>query len=146
MKSTLLVVLGLLFSPIASADSLPAGKYGGRGLWKTTEKTGTYEVVTIVAEKSIETTYSLPNGETKVWKFDMTQSANGFFVVEVGGEVVGQGYCIERSPSCHYEIQVGPMKLEETLTVQQGQMYRMGSKTEGGKQIAFQEISVQVME
>ena len=67
----------------------------------------------------------------------MLPTSNGFFNVASGdeGNLSGAGYCMD--VQCHYEI--SSSKLEETITFVGDKMYKLGSKMDHGKVVAWQE-------
>jgi hypothetical protein len=138
MKLTAFVLTSLIATTLLAGE-LPHGEFKGHGLWKSATATGKYEITTKVGNNSIAASYSLPDGTTKDWNFDMEPTTNGFFKVKVFGTEVGKGYCLEKAEVCHYEITVGKLVLEETLTVLGDKLYRFGSKDEGAGRIMWQE-------
>ncbi|MEK6705208.1 MAG: hypothetical protein AABZ06_05420 [Bdellovibrionota bacterium] len=137
MKLTTLVLTSLVAINVYAG--LPDGDFKGDGLWKSARDQGTYEVSTSINGNIIAGSYTLPNGTKKEWKFEMEQTTSGFFKVKAYGTEVGKGYCLEKAEVCHYEIAVGKLVLEETLTAFGDKLYRFGSKDEGFGRIMWQE-------
>lgn len=135
------VIIATVFMTIGSISqaALPEGSFQGRGLWKSEKQEGRYEVRSEIQGQSIATTYTLPDGSTKAWNMEMKATENGFFEVRSGGAVVGKGYCLQYVTLCHYEVKTSALSLEETLTVQEGKLYKFGSKTESGITVMWQE-------
>jgi hypothetical protein len=129
----------LLFANTCLAAGLTDGNYKGSGLWKSEKDTGSYSVTTAIKSNKVSASYELPDGTQKEWIFDMDPSNNGFFKVKTFGAEIGSGYCLEKAEVCHYEIQVGKLKLEETLTLQNDKLYRFGSKDDGAGRTVWQE-------
>lgn len=139
LKVQTLALLTGLISVSAIASTIPDGTYTGQALWKSRSQQGNYAVQVTVAENTFQTEYSLPDGTKKQWDFEMAPEANGFFKVKTHEVEVGSGYCLEKSPVCHYQVKIADLSLEETLTVQEGKLYRFGSKQDGTGQILWQE-------
>jgi hypothetical protein len=121
------------------AAGITDGNYKGSGLWKSVKDKGSYSVTTAIKSNTVSASYELPDGSKKEWNFDMEPSINGFFKVKTFGAEIGSGYCLEKAEVCHYEIQVGKLKLEETLILQNDKLYRFGSKDEDSGRIVWQE-------
>lgn len=134
-------IIGILTSIILTNANaaLPIGKFRGSGLWKSFKEQGSYEVTTNINGKTMTSSYQLPNGISREWKFEIEPTLNGFFKVKTYGAEVGQGYCLERVEVCHYEIKADELTMEETLTILDGKLYRFGSKEEGSVRIMWQE-------
>jgi hypothetical protein len=139
MKTLAITLIAGLISAQAWAGTIPEGHFKGDGLWKSASKRGRYTVETTVSKNTINTDYTLPDGVKKQWNFEMAPTKNGLFKVTVFGAEIGQGYCLEKVELCHYEIKVSGFTLEETLTVQDGTLYRFGSKDDGSGRIVWQE-------
>jgi len=139
MKKTALVLTILLASQLSHAHSFTNGTYKGNGLWNSKTKNGGYQVSTVIDNNTVKTHYTLPDGNARDWNFDMQPGKSTFFDVVTQGVKVGTGYCLEKASVCHYELTVGPMKLEETLVQQGTKFYRYGSKDEGQGPIMWQE-------
>lgn len=137
MKLMTLVLTSLVATNVYA--ELPDGDFKGDGLWKSAGDQGTYEVTTSINGNIVAGSYTLSNGTQKEWKFEMEQTTNGFFKVKAYGTEVGKGYCLEKAEVCHYEIAVGKLILEETLTSLGDKLYRFGSKNEGSERIMWQE-------
>ena len=137
MKTMIFGLLTLL-SLTAHADGLPDGVYSGNGFWRSEDgTTGTYSVEATISGTSVSETYILPDGSSKFWAFDLVATKPGFFKVEVSGQGMGSGYCIENVALCHYSLESG---LEETLTAVDRHLYRVGSKLgPNGEKIFWQE-------
>jgi hypothetical protein len=143
MKVSLFVIAALL-STTSWAGALPDGTYKGDGLWNSPLKQGSYKTETKISGEQldtthIESTYLLEDGTTKTWAFEVVPSNGNFFKVEVDGKEVGQGYCLSRATVCHYEVSVGNMELEETISYEVGKLYRFGSKVENDRKVMWQE-------
>jgi len=121
------------------AGTIQNGTFVGKGLWKSNADQGTYEVTTNVNSNIIDSSYLHQGGKPKKWSFEMEQTKNGFFKVKAYGAEIGKGYCLDKVELCHYEIAVGQLVLEETLTIQGNKLYRFGSKDEGSGRIFWQE-------
>ncbi|MGZ3651975.1 MAG: hypothetical protein ACXVB9_04955 [Bdellovibrionota bacterium] len=139
MKTTMILATLLTFSGVAQADSIRDGHFQGKGLWKSETATGSYEVTTDVAGSLFSSSYKLANGQTIKTAMELKPAANGFLKVIDGGKQVGTGYCIEREQLCHYEVKNDKISLEETLTIQNGKLYKFGSKTTDGVTVMWQE-------
>lgn len=139
MKTTVLLLATILVSQLSHAHSLTEGSYTGNGLWHSAKETGTYKTDVVVEKAEIKTKYQLLNGALKEWNFKIKDSSNGFFEVLSQGVQLGNGYCLEKAPVCHYQFSVGKLKLEETITQQGNKLYRFGSKDEGHGVIFWQE-------
>lgn len=137
MKLMTLILTSLMGT--SAYAGLPDGNFKGNGLWKSANDQGTYEVMTSVNGNHIVTSYKLPNGTQKEWKFEMEPTSNGFFKVKTNGTEVGKGYCLENVAVCHYDMILGSLFLEETLTASGSKLYKLGSKDQGTGQIMWQE-------
>ena len=129
----------MLFANNCLAAGLSDGSFKGNGLWQSEHDKGSYSVTTIIQSNKISSSYEMPDGSKKEWTFDMETSSNGFFKVKTYGAEIGSGYCLENAVVCHYDIQVGKLKLEETLTLQNDKLYRFGSKDDGSGRSFWQE-------
>ncbi len=129
----------MLIANTCLAGGLTDGNYKGSGLWQSEKNKGSYAVTTSIKSNKVSASYELPDGSKKEWIFDIDPSTNGFFKVKTFGAEIGSGYCLEKAEVCHYEIAVGKLKLEETLTIQNDKLYRFGSKDEGSGRIVWQE-------
>lgn len=139
MKATVTILATILISQLGQAHSLTEGSYSGNGLWHSTQSTGTYKTVSVVEKNEIKTKYQLPDGSVKEWNFQIKELTNGFFEISNKGTQLGNGYCLEKTPVCHYQFSVGQLKLEETLVQEGSKIYKFGSKDEGHGPISWQE-------
>ncbi len=137
-KAVVFATVFLTISSISQA-ALPEGDFTGRGLWRSDKQEGRYEVRSQIQGHGVATTYTLSDGSTKAWNMEMKLKENGFFEVSSGGAVVGKGYCLRYVALCHYDVKTDALSLEETLTVQEGKLYKFGSKTENGITVMWQE-------
>lgn len=135
----LIITATLIYSATSFAlSSFPEGEFIGQGWWSDNKGIqGNYIVSAISTTKSIESTYTF-NGETKRLGFDAEFDEHGFFSLIVGGIKTGSGYC--KTVQCHYEIDIGPTKVEETLTFYNNRLYRLGSKTFNETRIIWEEV------
>lgn len=133
LRSITLATLAALTSA-AMAAPMTDGSYKGHGRWKSADgQSGAYDVATTVKDGVISNTYDF-NGKSKSFTMEAKLDSKGFFPVLINGTIVGNGYC--QSVQCHYRLDSG---MEETLTFDQGHLYRLGSKTENGKTITWEE-------
>lgn len=140
MKTFLTLTTSLLtLSAAAQAHTIPDGTYRGEGLWKGAADRGGYEVVTTITGDRIASTYRLPNGGSREATIELKSGENGFLRVLADGKEVGSGYCLEKVELCHYSMKTDKLSLEETLTIQNGKLYKFGSKTEGAVTVMWQE-------
>jgi hypothetical protein len=137
---TLALIISM-FTIQSWADSIPDGNYQGQGLYQSRTETGNYSTQINVQGNSIKSAYTLPDGSKKEWNFEMSQQANGFFKVVTNGVDVGEGYCLQKTIVCHYEIKVNTLSLEETFTLLDGRLYRFGSKDNGSGRVMWQEVA-----
>jgi hypothetical protein len=123
-----------LLSSVTFAGPLKDGVFKGQGLdvHEADGSRGHYEATTTIKGSSISNTYLLSDGTTKKWDFEMSNENGHFFNVVNDGRIIGKGYCLEHSSVCHYEIEVGSFRLEETLAQIDGKLYRYGSKVAAG--------------
>ncbi len=128
-----------ILSNVALAGSFPEGTFSGQGSWKSESQKGAYTVETKIVGNIVQTEYVLPDGTEREWTFEMVPTTNGLFKVKTAGVEVGEGYCIDHADVCHYEVQFGSFSLEETLTLENGKLYRLGSKDEGSGRVIWQE-------
>jgi hypothetical protein len=136
------MILGTILmsmNAFAQADRLPDGAYKGQGLWKSANQSGHYEVSTEIRGEKVISSYKRPNGTAYQWEMTMKPAKNGFFTVISRGAEVGKGYCLEHTTLCHYDLAAKGLELEETLTIQDGKLYKYGSKTENGTLVMWQE-------
>ncbi|HWU43732.1 MAG TPA: hypothetical protein VN132_09850 [Bdellovibrio sp.] len=139
MKKTMITLITLLASELCLAYSLPNGSYHGNGLWNSLTAQGGYQTSAVIDNNRINGHYTLQDGSTLDWNFEMQATSSVFFDVLNHGEKLGTGYCLEKASLCHYEISVGSLKLEESLVQQGNKIYRYGSKDEGRGPIMWQE-------
>lgn len=139
MKATLSLLATILISQLGYAHSLTEGTYSGNALWHSVQTNGTYKTVSTVKKNEIKTKYQLPDGSIKEWNFQINESTNEFFEILSQGVQLGNGYCLEKAPVCHYQFSVGQLKLEETIVQEGNKIYRFGSKDEGRGLISWQE-------
>ena len=130
--------LGFLVSTsVFAIAQFPEGNSVGGGSWKDgAGKSGEYKVEMQIKGNTIRSVYQWEKKE-EVFTFHADFKPNGFFAVKMGKDVVGEGYCGD--VQCHYNVAVGPFRLEETLTFREGNIYRLGSKVVDGHQIVWQE-------
>ncbi len=128
-----------LFASSCFAGALSEGRYKGSGLWNSEKDSGYYSVVTEIEKDQVAASYELPDGSKKKWVFNLEPSVKGFFKVKTFGLEIGSGYCLDKTPVCHYEIEIGKFKLEETLALQNNKLYRFGSKEDETGRIFWQE-------
>lgn len=102
-------------------------------------KNNSLSVVVCIDKNSIKAHYTLPDGSTQDWSFEIRNVNSTFFDVVSQGVKLGSGYCLEKAPVCHYEMAMGQLKLEETLVQEGTKIYRFGSKDEGKGPIMWQE-------
>jgi len=132
--ATFFLALSTLTSMATYANSIPEGTFKGQGLWKSETKTGKYEVSTTIVGDTIKTSYTWENHDQFEFEFQTHDLANGFFEIQIDGHKFGKGYCLEGAIVCHYEIDFSSennpekVRLEETLTIQDGKLYRFGHK------------------
>lgn len=138
MKFGIVVLMGIMAAQ-ANAATFPEGKYIGKALWKTETTQGAYNVKTTFVGETVSSNYTLEGGKQMEWKFEMQPTSNGFFNVVVNGTDVGSGYCLDKVLVCHYEANLGSLKLEETMTVEGGKLYKFGSKEIGTDRVVWQE-------
>lgn len=140
MKKVIATTVFLILSQTALANHLSEGQFQGKGIWKKVSTRGDYQVRTEITGNQVATTYTLPDGKSKNWEFmmDEDENSNGFFKVVSQGSVLGTGYCLENTELCHYEITVKTGKIEETITLQHGILYKFGSFN-GNEKIFWQE-------
>jgi hypothetical protein len=140
MKAALIIGTALMtLTALSHAEGLPEGNFKGDGLWKGHETSGKYTVSSELKGQTLISTYRMPDGSTSNWSFEMKAKENGFFDVISGAKVVGGGYCLDHVVLCHYEVKMGKLQLEETLTIQNEKLYKFGSKTENGFHVMWQE-------
>lgn len=139
MKKTTITLIALLVSELSFAHGFTTGSYKGNGLWNSRSAKGVYQTTTVIDKNTIKAHYSLPDGSSRDWSFDIQNQASTFFDVISQGTKIGSGYCLEKALVCHYELSVGQLKLEETLVQEGTKIYRYGSKDEGKGPIAWQE-------
>jgi hypothetical protein len=139
MKKTTITLIALLASEICFAHGFTAGSYKGNGLWNSSKAKGIYQTSTVIDKNVIKAHYTLPDGSSRDWNFEIQDTSSTFFDVMSQGTKLGTGYCLEKAPVCHYEIKAGQMKLEETLVQEGNKIYRYGSKDEGSGPIQWQE-------
>ncbi len=137
MKFGLITVV-TLFSVATLAGPLTNGVYKGHGKWVSNNATGDYQVKTIIDGESVQSTYTLPDGSIKEWTFKIEPNGK-FFKVVVNSTNIGQGYCLDKATVCHYELNVGNLRLEETMTFLDGKFYRFGSKEDESGRRFWQE-------
>ena len=131
---TMLLVVAMVSAP-AMASAIQDGAYKGSAQWKSsTQGAGTYEVTTTITGETLNSTYVF-DGQTKTWNFTAKVNANSTFDVISDGQKVGDGYCLD--VQCHYSAFNG--NLEETLTFYGDNLYKLGSKSEDGAKIMWQE-------
>jgi hypothetical protein len=138
---TLTSALAVIVSAVAQAHTLPDGTLRGDGLWKSKDTQGTYDVITNVAGDKLTSTYTYGTQKREV-TLELRDAGNGFLRVFADGRDAGSGYCLEKVVLCHYSVNTAKISLEETLTVQEGKLYKFGSKTEGGVTVMWQEALV----
>ncbi len=138
MKVSLFVIATLL-STQAWSGVLPDGNYTGKGLWNSPLKQGSYDTTTNIKGNVISAKYTLEDGAQKDWTFEISPTDGKFFKVRAKDHEVGQGYCLSHATVCHYQINVGSMVLEETITFMDGKLYRFGSKTDDDGKVMWQE-------
>ncbi len=136
-----LLLVGLFSQNVFAGipEGLPQGNFIGEGLWRDTTQQGGYRVETHLSGDRIETIYNIGANDEKKYTMIFAPSENGFFTVKVENEEIGKGYCLKQAQVCHYEIKVGELKLEETLTFLDGKLYRFGSKERSGHYVMWQE-------
>lgn len=139
MKKTTITIIALLASELCFAHSFTEGSYKGQALWNSLKGAGTYQTSTVIEKNSIKAQYTLPDGSSRNWDFEIQNTGSAFFDVISQGVKLGTGYCLEKAPVCHYEISVGQLKLEETLVQEGTKIYRYGSKNDGTGPIQWQE-------
>jgi hypothetical protein len=140
MKTTILTLTTLLsLASMAQAEPLADGTYKGHGLWRSLDAQGSYEVQTTIQGNRVSSDYRLPDGSTRHVASEGTPGKNGFFTLNQEGKAVGQGYCLEKVQLCHVEVKLDEGSLEETLTNQNGKLYKFGSKTINGRTVMWQE-------
>lgn len=140
----LMGILALAYSALmtvpagAATSPLPEGNFAGEGLWAAQgapSERGSYAVTLEIKNNRIKGNYTLPDGSSKTWDFELVAQANGFYQVKTAGAVVGQGYCLEYAVVCHYDIHAKGFDLEETLVSMDGKLFRYGSKFEESKNL-----------
>jgi hypothetical protein len=121
------ILFSLFLGSFAQAlPTIPDGTYEGGANWKdSTGRTGQYKVSTYVKDSAMLSSYFYNTGKA-IYAFRMEETGNGFFDVMYNGKKVGTGHCMQ--VQCHYSADFGGVKLEETLTFWQGNLYRVGSK------------------
>lgn len=139
MKKTTITIIALLASELCFAHGFTEGSYKGQALWNSLTGKGTYQTATVIEKNSIKAHYTLPDGSSRDWNFEIQNTGSIFFDVMSQGTKLGTGYCLEKAPVCHYEISVGQLNLEETLVQEGTKIYRYGSKNEGNGPIQWQE-------
>ncbi len=133
----LIAVLVFASSAAWGMTNMPDGVYQGQGKWTDNQgQTGGYDVTASVQSGVVSSKYTF-GGQTKTYEFETKAGSNGNFEVLVGGQKVGEGYCM--SVQCHYGISFGDTELEETLTFYQDHFYRIGSKRVNGKIVTWEE-------
>lgn len=141
----LIITSAILISaiPALASSSLKPGHYVGTGQWHSADgKAGQYQVETTIGNSpntpSVQSTYDY-DGQRQVWDFTMLFKSPGFFAIASGGggegNVNGSGYCLD--VQCHYEVPGS--NLEETFSFVDGKLYKIGSKTQHGKTLVWQE-------
>ncbi|MGE0528171.1 MAG: hypothetical protein AB7G93_05845 [Bdellovibrionales bacterium] len=136
MKSILVALLSIGSSALAMTN-MPGGVYQGQGRWNDNQgRVGSYNVTTTVTGGTVSSTYTF-NDQTESFTFEAKEAAAGRFDVLVGGEKIGEGYCM--SVQCHYVTELAGTNLEETLTFYEGHLYRIGSKRVEGKIVTWEE-------
>lgn len=138
---TVLIALLVLVAEVSFAEGLTNGSFEGTGLWKASSGRvkGEYKTTTVIKGNKVEASYNMGPAGQYGWKFEMKETAPGFFDVMSRGEKVGAGYCLEKVVVCHYDVSAPNLKLEETITIQGATLYRFGSKNQGRGTIAWQE-------
>ena len=137
MKNVIVGMGMLLCASGIALDQFPEGSFKGHGRWKSADgESGTYTLNTEIKGDLMSSKYQY-DGKEEEWTFTAKFDKNSFFPVMVDGGEVGRGYCY--SVQCHYEVRIGEMHLEETLTFDQGKLYRLGSKVTAGHRIAWEE-------
>lgn len=140
-KFMTLALLTATALPALAMESLPDGRFSGRGAYRTENgESGHYKVETAIAANTMKSTYTFTvNGQdqTKVVEFKAAFDKNGYFDLLMADHVIGEGYCLD--VQCHYSLNVGPLRLEETLTFWQGHLYRLGSKSDKTGRKSWQE-------
>lgn len=134
---TIIASLLLLSSTAMAMTIVPDGRYQGEGRWQNKNgQTGSYEVSVQVTGDLLASSYIF-GGQTKQFDFEAKSTSAGRFEVLVGGVKVGEGYCM--SAQCHYTAAFDGKNFEETMTFYQDHVYRLGSKTENGDLITWEE-------
>lgn len=142
MKPFAVALFTTLITLQSLAGTIPAGTYSGEAIWKSASSQGSYKVDSKIQNNQFQSQYTLPDGSSKTWNFEMVETGNGFFKVTSNNKFIGQGYCLEKVTLCHYSIEEGNFSLEETLTIQDNKLYRFGSKGDESGRIVWQEVLV----
>lgn len=133
------IIAALIFtgSGAMAMTIVPEGRYQGEGRWTDLSgNTGSYEVSVQVSGQTFANKYEF-GGQTRQFDFETKASSAGRFDVLVANAKVGEGYCM--SAQCHYTASFDGKDFEETMTYYQDHVYRLGSKSENGVKITWEE-------
>jgi hypothetical protein len=137
MKRMLGILSAIVVSTSYGMSGLPDTQAQGAGAWKhTAGPKGDYTVEMTIKDNHVHSVYQWKDGG-ETFDFVAEFKKNGFFTVNSEGHAIGEGYCGD--VQCHFNVRVGAFELQETLTFQDGKVYRLGSKTVDGGKIMWQE-------
>jgi hypothetical protein len=137
MKSIILLATALAAPVAFGGPSLPEGKFSGQGLWQDQAGgSGSYTAETSIDAGGACTHYQWQDGATE-FCVAANLSSEGFFALENGW-----GYCLGQQ--CHYELSLGDVQIEETLTFAGDILGKVGSKKMGnGLRLGWREELLQ---
>jgi hypothetical protein len=119
-------------------DSFPDGRYLGRGDWSNNYgEEGDYVSYVNIDANDVHTDYVWKVGHRSInvsfWFY-----GQGWFSVVYQGNIVGEGFCMERQ--CQYDMQIGDARYTETFGFDGDHFRKIGHRKSGDRITRWEDL------